>query len=114
MARRDENTCRLPFSPTEALEMAESLRPFFKEEAKEAIEMGRKKGGGDRRSEQAKRSGGKSTKAKRDNSKRSDERAAKATGYSAKTLKRVAEIKKAAEELRRVACLNAAVDNAHL
>jgi site-specific DNA-methyltransferase (adenine-specific) len=95
-AERDENTEREPLTPDESHEMAIRLEPLYAELAKKEAQKGRKKGGGDRRSKKAKRSGVSYTKAKR--APKAKERAAKSTGLSAATLRKVGEIKRAAKE----------------
>ena len=84
-AERDENTCRLELTPDEALKIFEKLEPKY-----QRLNQGVKRG-------PAEKGGGSST-SKRDNSKRTSERAAIATGYSEKTLRKVREVKAAAKE----------------
>jgi ParB-like chromosome segregation protein Spo0J len=98
-AERDENTCHEPFTPSEAEDMYQRLLPMCRKAAEESKDEGRKKGGGDRRSDAARnRLGRTSTKAKRDDTKRAASRAAASTGYSASTIKKVEEIKAKAKE----------------
>lgn len=99
-AERDENTCRQPLLPTEALDLQEKLRPKYKAVAADAKKEGNKAGGETAgKGRPADRYGRTSTKPKpkRDDSKRAAHQAAKPTGYSADTLKKVAVVKEAAE-----------------
>jgi ParB-like chromosome segregation protein Spo0J len=93
-AERDENTCRQPLLPTEALEMQRRLQPKYAEVAARAKSEGVKTGGRGNK----KNSGTSCTKVKRDDSARAAHRAAKPTGYSATTLKKVAEVQQAADQ----------------
>ena len=97
-AERDENTCREPLTPPEALSLSKKLEPKYRKLGEEAKQEGQKKGGGDRKSKVAKdRSVGSSHQAKRDNTKTTREQAAVSTGYSEKTLRKVEEIQQAAD-----------------
>lgn len=49
-AEADENTCREPFTPEEAVALAESYRNVAEERVSKAVEEGKSKGGGDRKS----------------------------------------------------------------
>jgi 16S rRNA G966 N2-methylase RsmD len=99
-AERDENTCRQPLTPTEALDMQTLLKPKCREVAKAAAKEGNKSGGETagkgRPADRSPRTSGK-PKPKKDHSKEAAKQAAKPTGYSADTLKKVAAIKEAAE-----------------
>lgn len=98
-AERDENTCREPLTPLEGLELAERLRPKYEKLNEEAKQEGVKTGGKTAGKGRPKKdsSTGTSGKAKR-HSKETASRAAASTGYSEKTLRKVAEIKEAAAQ----------------
>ena len=53
-AECDENTCREDFTPEEAVAKGLELEEVTRELARKALEEGQKKGGGDRKSQQAK------------------------------------------------------------
>ena len=97
-AERDENTCREQPPATEDHALYLALLEAEQVFAKERQEAGQKAGGGDHRSEKAKadRSVGTSHKAKPE--PKSRDRAAKATGRSEKTHRKISEVVKAAEE----------------
>ena len=98
-AESDENTEREPLTPSEAHEQAMQLEPQYAKVAQKAAEAGKQKGGKTAgRGRPKKNSSSTScTKANQDHTKRSKHQAAKTTGMSATTLRKVNEIKTAAE-----------------
>ena len=91
-AECDENTCRLPFAPTEAVAIGEDIEAAYKPVAEEKQKEGRQKGGGNRRSSKAKRSRANCPKPKQDESARSTAVAAKAVGMSRHTYEKGKEV----------------------
>jgi ParB-like chromosome segregation protein Spo0J len=95
-AERDENVERQPLTPsdaeTQASRLAKHYAPVAKAAQKEAAARGKEGGRGKKKT-----LSGTSTKGLQDNAKRTAARAAKTTGYSEKTLRKVAEIKEAAK-----------------
>lgn len=94
-AERDENTCRQGLTPVEAREQQQRLEPLYAQQGKAE----QKKSPG-RPTSPPKKGGETSTtfSEPRDNTKRTAHRAAASTGYSDKTLKKVAEIQQAAKK----------------
>ncbi len=66
----DENTCRKPFDPFEAVEIGKAIEAAYKPVAEAKKAEGRKAGGGDRRSDAAKRSRATCPQAKQDETAR--------------------------------------------
>jgi len=90
-AERDENSCRQRLTPPEAREQQERLEPLYAKLAK--AEQQKSPG-------RPKKGGGTSTtfSEPRDDTRRTATRAAASTGYSATTLKKVAEMEAAAKK----------------
>jgi len=84
-AERDENTCRESLAVSEAVAIGEAIEKIERPKAKAKQKEGQKKGGGDRRSEKAKRSGKTLPKAKRDETARTTVQAAEAANMSRPT-----------------------------
>lgn len=89
IAERDENVCRLDFAPSEAVALAEKLKPIEKKASQEAQKEAAVKGGKTAGKGRPKNSGRKNVpKAKQDETKRTDAKVAAAVGLSRPTLAR--------------------------
>ena len=108
-AEGEENTCRLDMAPTEALALADLLRVKIEAEAKKRQVSGKGEDG----------SGGRGNKRNlvatcdKDNGKRSpktEDRIARAVGYSSGSLRKIAEVVEAAKASPRLASVAAKMD----
>lgn len=96
-AERDENTCREPLSPSEALAQSRKLEKLYEEEAAQRRQEGNRAGGkaaGRGRPKDRSRE----TFPQPKEGSRTKARSASGTGYSYKTLAKVEEIERAAEK----------------
>jgi N6-adenosine-specific RNA methylase IME4 len=110
-AERDENICREAFTPEEAVHLGRRFEAFARGKAEVAKADGRKKGGGDRRSDGAKRSRKTFPKAKRDESKRVPAQSASVVGMSRPTFERAVAVvasgdRKLIDEMNRTGKVN--------
>ncbi|MDA1054227.1 MAG: DNA methyltransferase [Planctomycetota bacterium] len=97
-AERDENTEREPLTPDESHRLAKLLEPKYAKLAKMAATEGRKAGGKTAGKGRPKNSSvAKNHKAKAKQKPKTRDQAAKSTGLSASTLRKVDEIKQAAK-----------------
>ena len=90
----DENVLRKAFLPTEAAAIALAVEEEERELARERQEEGRRKGGGDRRSDRAKQERSvatcdKAIRAEKPRPPKSEDKAARAAGVSAGTLRKI-------------------------
>jgi DNA modification methylase len=93
MAERDENTCRKPFTPSEAVAIGKTIEDEWAKLNQDAKKEGQRKGGQTAgRGRPKDSSGKKNTKAKRDNSKRTKAKAAAAVGMSQPTYEKAAAV----------------------
>jgi ParB family chromosome partitioning protein len=95
-AEHDENTCRKDFTPSEAVAIAEALSALEKEAAKERQRATRAKKGEKIGSQKPASQGGENSPLPSQKRDKSRDRIAAAVGRSAPTLKKAAEIVKAA------------------
>lgn len=91
-AEQDENTCRVPLTPTEATELTKRIKELEAPEAMKRMAEGQKAGGRPQKNARAKK-----PRVSQDESKRTDSVAAKAAGMSRTTLRKAEAVTKAAE-----------------
>ena len=91
-AEADENTCRLPLNPVEAVAIGKAIEKAYRPKAEAAKRSGRKQGGKKAGKGRPDRFGGTSPKPKRDESARTTAVAAKAVGLDRRTYEKAKQV----------------------